>query len=122
MKIVDEATFLKLPAGTIYAKYQPCVFDEIAIKDESVPRDGPVTWYLQELMPWFADNSGSDDYFDTLHAIERGEPSPPFDYDCTVKDGCYEHDQLFAVFEKPDVEALIGRLQKALSDGYPASA
>jgi hypothetical protein len=122
MKIVDEPTFLALPAGTLYAKYEPINFGELAIKDESTPAKDPATWYLQDLIPWFEGTHDSGAWFDAWDAIGRGEPSPPLDYDCTVKDGCYEHAQLFAVFEKPDVEALIARLQKALSDGYPASA
>lgn len=27
MKIVDRETFIRMPAGTIYAPYKPCIFD-----------------------------------------------------------------------------------------------
>lgn len=114
MRIVDEATFLAMPAGTIYAKYEPINTGEIAIKDESTPH----TWWYQDLLPWFDGCEDSGQFFDTWEAIQRGEPSPPLDYDFTDKDGLYNHGQLFAVFEKRDVEALIGRLQRALADGY----
>ena len=41
MKIVDLPTFLALPPGAIYAKYKPCVFGELAIKDDSFPSINP---------------------------------------------------------------------------------
>lgn len=114
MKIVDLATFLALPPGTLYAKYQPCVFGELAIKEESMPP----TWWLQDLVPWFEGASDSGAYFDILDTIDAGQPSPPMDFDCTVKDGLYDKEQRFAVFDRPDVEALISRLQRALGEGY----
>jgi len=115
MKIVDLPTFLAMPEGALYAKYEPCSFGELAIKSDTV---ASVTWYYQDLLPWFEGASDSDAYFDILDAIENGEPSPPLDFDTTTKDGLYETGQRFAVFERRDVEALIARLRRALADGY----
>lgn len=119
MKIVDLPTFLAMPAGTIYAKYQPCIFGDIAIKDESWEK----TWWYQELStPWFAGREDSGAWMDTLTAIEKGEPSPPMDHLTTMRDGLYDAKQLFAVWERDDLEGLIGRLQQALADGYTDAA
>jgi hypothetical protein len=118
MRLVDLPTFLAMPAGTVYAKYEPCVFGELAIKDDSVPASDPVTWYLQDLIPWFEGCNESMGYFDALESMQRGEETPPLDYDITSKDGLYEREQLFAVFERRDVEALVARLSRALNDGY----
>lgn len=114
MKIVDRAAFLAMPDGTVFAKYQPHVFDELAIKGETMGGD----FVVQDLNPWFTTTTG-DDYFDQLIAIQAGEPSPPLDYDCAGRDGLFDQDQLFAVFDRADLEALIDRLNVALMT-YPA--
>lgn len=115
MRIVDRKTFLALPAGTVYAKYEPCVFEELEIKDA---RRGTDDWYAQGLIPSFETDKSSLDWADTLFRIAAGEQSPPFDFDRPTDDGCYDDDQLFAVFDRADVEGLIARLQRALAEGY----
>jgi hypothetical protein len=121
VKIVDLPTFLSLPAGTIYAKYEPCIFGDLHIKDESVAAGEVGTWWYQDLIPWFTTSTDSLSYLDALDKVQAGEPSPQLDYSSTSKDGLYEKDQLFAVFERRDVEALIERMQSALNDGYTAA-
>lgn len=123
MKIVNRETFLALPAGTLYATYQPCIFDELMIKGDtsySPTINGPIDFWKQELIPWFETSRDSGMYIDTLASIEAGGQSPAFDFDYPSRGGLFEEDQLFAVFEKRDVEALIARLNQALVDGYSA--
>lgn len=114
MRIVDRATFLSLPAGTVFAKFEPHVFGEVTIKEQTVGND----FVEQGLLPWFEGVDDSGAYFDTLETMVAGAPSPPLDYDCAGRDGLFDLDQLFAVFEERDVEALVARLQQALSAGY----
>ena len=53
-------------------------------------------------------------FFDKLHdALENGT-SLDMDFRCSGRDGCFEKDQLFAVWEKKDVEMLISRLQECI--------
>jgi hypothetical protein len=35
MRIVNRKTFLEYAPGTLYSKYQPCVFEDLQIKHES---------------------------------------------------------------------------------------
>lgn len=112
MKIVDRATFLEMAAGTLFAKYQPCCFDTLAIKEETSFSD----FWVQDLVPWFEGVDDSGGYFDTLARMAKGVSSPPLDYDCTSRDGLFDAGQLFAVFERDDVVALIARLTRAISD------
>jgi hypothetical protein len=114
MRIIQEPEFLTMPAGTLYAKYTPCSFGEIAIKDETVS----ATWWYQSLLPWFEGANDTGAWIDMLDAMVAGTAAAPLDFDCTEKDGLYEHDQLFAVLDRADVEALIARLQRALLEGY----
>lgn len=115
MRIVDRKTFLAMPAGTVFAKYAPCYFEALAIKGD--------TWGDDFLVQWIADAiecTGSSDFDARLfHAQEFGD-SLPMDLNSAGRDGCFDMDQLFAVFESADVVGLIVRLQEALAQSAAA--
>lgn len=113
MRIVDRKTFLEMPAGTLFAKFTPHCFDELAVKGETTGND----FVVQELIPWFEGCNDSSDYFQTIERMIAGEPSPPLDFDCTARDGLFDPEQLFAVFDNDDVDRLIARLQRARRSG-----
>jgi hypothetical protein len=116
MKIVDRKTFLAMPAGTLFAKWEPNFFRELTIKDATV---GDNDFIYQDLIPWFVDTTDCTHHDDQLMATRIGASSPPLDLEeGTSRDGFFDADQLFAVFEQSDVEALIARLQRALTEGY----
>ena len=119
MRIIDRSAFLALPAGTVFAKYEPHFFAPLTIKQATDGAD----FYVQDLIPEFVGNESEEDWTGSLDAIEDGEPSPTLDYDLIGLDGLLDRDQLFAVFEPRDVEALIARLQTALveSGARPAA-
>lgn len=113
MKIVDRKTFLAMPAGTVFAKYQPVIFGELTIKGHSVGPE-PVDYYEQRLIEVDANDLGG--MVDRLDLSQQTGYSVPLDFYCSGRDGLFDEDQLFAVFEPHDVEALILRLQQALRD------
>lgn len=113
MKIIDRATFLAMPAETLFAKYEPCCFGDLTIKLETTAHGND--FYEQDLIPWFLGTNDSGQWFDTLERVQAGEQSPPLDFDFSGRDGLYDEDQLFAVFEYNDVVALIERLQRCVS-------
>lgn len=122
MKIVARAAFLALPPGIVYARWgEPgsrnvFVFGDLEIKDDT---SAETTWFYQRLIPWPADCHDSGDWIDRMTAMQdQGADSGPLDFDTLDKDSHYEAGQLFAVFEKADVDALIARLQRALTEGY----
>ncbi len=118
MKIIDRHAFLALTAGTVFAKYEPHFFAPLTIKQATDGAD----FYVQDLIPEFVGNESEEDWTASLDAVEEGEASPPLDYDLIGLDGLLDRDQLFAVFEPRDVEALIARLQQALADsGAPTT-
>lgn len=115
MKIVDRKAFLALPAGTVFAKYQPHVFGAWEIKEGTMGED----YVVQDLFPFFAVEGDSwEEQWKVLESIKKGAPSPPMDFDCAGRDGLFDRDQLFGVLERADLEALIARLQLALAEGY----
>lgn len=108
MRIVDRQTFLAMPAGTVFAKYEPHSFRELAIKEETIGQD----FVVQDLSPWFG--SSSEEFFDTLEGLLNGAESPPLEFDFAGRDGLFDQGQLFAVLSARDLAALIARLQMAL--------
>ena len=112
MKIINREQFLKLPNGVLYAKFEPCVFGDIAIKGESTSND----WYFQDLLELDVNDSG--EFADALFKSMEEGTSIAMDFNCEGRDGLYAEKQFFAVFEKEDVLSLVERLNKTVSN-YP---
>jgi len=98
MKIVTREEFLKLPKGTLYSKWQPCVAEEIHIKDETVMDD----FCCVEI-------SNSTSFLYT------NEVSSPVNLETPYRDACArDKDQLFAVWELEDLKALAKVVNRAM--------
>lgn len=107
MKIVDRKTFLALPAGTVFSKYAPCFFEALSIKGDTYEHIGD--FQVQGIADAIV-CTGSDDFSEKLYDATLSGNSLPMDFDCLGRDGCFDADQLFAVWEPADVLALIHRL------------
>ena len=114
MKIVDRKTFIAMPPGTVFSKYEPCVFGDLLIKGDSLPND-----FCYQQIADAIDCSGSGDYEDKLFLSQETGSSLEMDFDCQGRDGCFDEGQLFAVWERGDVKALILRFQQAVEDSAP---
>jgi hypothetical protein len=121
MKVVDRATFLNLPPGTVYAKFsdpdKPNTVDmgELCIKTDYRGKP-PLDWYAVGLAAWpaYHNTNGLLDIFDRLKA---GDDLPP-DFETGTDDGMFDRGQLFAVFTDADVAALIARLERARAQAH----
>lgn len=124
MRIVDRKTFLTLPAGTIFAKFDPQPKEEnrhhlchgdVCIKGDTV---AGVDFVVQELFPWFEGADDSNQWADAMVAMLKGAASPPLDYDCGARDGLFDQEQLFAVWDQEDHRRLIAALQRAFDQAW----
>lgn len=114
MRIVNLEEFRAMPNGILYSKYTPSYFDGLMIKDETWESD-----FLYRDLIGNIRNEGDFDFLDKLDQMESdSKNSFPLEFDCRARDGLYEKEQLFAIYEKEDVVGLIECLQKALKDGY----
>ncbi|KQM88645.1 hypothetical protein ASE67_02575 [Sphingomonas sp. Leaf23] len=115
MRIVDRATFLAMPAGTLFAKADTpnCYgFGPLTLKGETTGND----FYEQRLI---GDVEGADDserWIQAYDAMVAGE-AKAIDLDIEGRDGLFDDDQLFAVFDRSDHINLIKRLIDALDQG-----
>jgi hypothetical protein len=114
MKILNLQQFLMLPENILYTKFDngSFKFSDIAIKDKSLKED----WWFQDLMEIEAYSTG-EIYSALSNSVNKGT-SFSLDLDYVSRDGLYEEEQLFAVFEKDDVISLIERFKVTL-DNYP---
>ena len=110
MRIIDRQSFLSLPAGTVFAKFEPHVFGDLAIKGDTVGSD----FEIQALIPPFEGCVDDMAYYEALDLVVAGGQSPPLDYGSGRRDRRANKGQLFAVWDHTDVVALIDRLAAAL--------
>lgn len=105
MRILNRADFLKQPEGVLFAKYTSMgQFDLLCVKhDTIVGFDGRAfDFRYQDGMQINADDS--EEWLDVLEKAESGA-SFSLDLNCSSRDGLFDADQLFVVFEQADLEA-----------------
>lgn len=112
MKFLSKKEFLNLPAGLVFAKFKPIIFEELQVKGDTHVLQND--YYYSNFI-----EVDSEDAVDTIfRSLDSGESVPLHD-NTWMRDGDYNEEQLYAVFEKQDVEQMVERLQESL-ESYPA--
>lgn len=113
MRIFRRAAFLNLPAGVIFAKGKPWYFETLSRKDETIHDQGrPIDWYYQDLVN-IDMGADSGEWHDRLdHMLEYGSSQPM--EDAVGRDGCFDDEDLFLVFEPADLVNLQVIIAEAL--------
>lgn len=109
MKIINLAEFRAMPEGTVFCKYEPCNFGELQIKGETWESD-----FISASLTGVIESDGSSDMFDKLLQYEKTKESFPLDIEYYGRDGLFEENQLFAVYEKKDIAQLVNKLMTLL--------
>lgn len=104
MKIVNRKEFLEMPRGTVYSKYEPTIFDELCVKMSDSEDGWGNDWIYLSLTDGFI--KGTEHDVGDLIGLEHFE----FDMEGTVRDGLFDNDQLFAVYDENDILKLIAKL------------
>lgn len=116
MKIVNRLEFMKLPSGTLYKKFTtPFAFEDLAVKFDSLSfhEDGTGDFVRMGLAEVEWDETSQ--MFDRLDEMMEQGASYPLDLDCAGRDGCFEPDAMFLVFEREDVIKLRDFLTELLA-------
>ena len=108
MKILNRAQFLAQPPGTVYAKTVGTDMQGLCIKLETYPGGD---WVFQDLIAIDATDSG--EYFARFAAMEHDGAEFPWDSGATMRDGLFDADDKFLVFDAADLDGLIAALQAA---------
>lgn len=105
MRIVDRKTFLALPPGILYHPATSYDFGNFAIKYQNLGED-----FVVQDFPYFED---CEDFIEACERLEKGE-SLTLDVDFAGRDGLYEKDRKFLIYEEKDIRILIEKLQTLL--------
>ena len=113
MRLYTRQEFLSLPAGVIFAKYEPHYFNEWQIKGNTLP---PNDFYYQDFVS--IDTSAYEEHLEACEDFVKNKTAT-VDFHDWRRDGLYETDEvLFAVLEAHEISGLIQRLQETLKEGY----
>lgn len=108
MRIVGREEFLKLPDGTVYSSYSSLgIIGGLYIKEETLDND----WWYQDCLSCVKSHD-TNEFIDTML---KAEEDNKFDFDidlaCLNRDGLYEEDDKFLIYNKQDLGKLIDRLK-----------
>lgn len=110
MRVVDRAGFLALPAGTVYAKIpQKWIVGDICVKAGNC---GDNDWFY-ESFDW-VDAGDSNEAVRRLDEMADSGASYPVQKGAG-RDGLFDPDDLFLIYEPDDVAYIAGRLTGAIS-------
>ena len=115
MKIINYDTFVKLGKNIMYSFYEPTYTSGLMIKEDTL--NGGNDWFYYDLL----DNPDQDydgeflQYPDVIEKMENGE-SIKADFSCLERDGMFDYDRKFLIYEKEDIQEMINKL-KSLLDG-----
>ena len=110
VRIISREEFLKLPCGVMFSKYEDCRFGDRCVKDINIGEHDFM--FTQMSVPVKAANDV--DYYDKCVTARLNGSSIELNYDCVERDGCFDSDQMFAVFEEADLLALREKLSKCV--------
>ncbi len=110
MRIVNLEEFRKLPAGILFCKYSPCVFGSLQLKGDTLPID----FTCCNLIASVYFEKSSNEMFDTLDRAEKTGESFMLEVDCFGRDGLFEEDELFGIYEPFDIRQLLNVLEESL--------
>ena len=102
MRIIDRKEFLECPSGTVYGEYFPWSVEGLRVKQDNCGDDD---WFYIDLI------AGVDYVGDWSSNADHGD-SFPLSFNGICRDGAFDDDQLFAIYEPADVAGLIEALEK----------
>jgi len=105
MKVVDRKTFLSMPENTVFARYKFERLMELGIKCETRGED-----FLYQDLGFSIDCDFAEDIENALNTDKIFR----YDFSTVDRDGRFELDAIFVVWDKEDVQSLINRLQECI--------
>jgi len=113
MRIVGLKEFLTLPPWTMYRKYAPCYTDDLLWKQDSLGERDFV--YVSASMP---EGFDSDAVFRACDDMSENGASYPIE-DWSARDGMFQDDQLFMVYEHADILVVQKYVENAIKSTPP---
>jgi hypothetical protein len=113
MRIYGRAAFMQLPEGVIFAKGQPWFWGDLCVKGETLhDDDGPIDFAYRNLIGIESHDTG--ELVERFEAMLQQAVSFPME-DAYGRDGCFDKDDLFLVWERADLEEMMRVMGAALA-------
>lgn len=109
MRIVNRKEFSELPNGTLFSEYNPVVFQGLFIKCEQMGSD-----YGELSLIGNVKAASSDQSFQILESAEENGTSFDLDFESYGRNGIFNEEQKYAIYERKDIEELIQALKETL--------
>lgn len=110
MRIYRRKEFLALPAGTAYCKGKEFVFEGLTFKGEGYGMAND--WFVFD--PAWVDGQDSGECLHRLDEMLQAGASYPMQ-DSICRDGLYDDDAIFLVFERADLMKLREHIDAAIA-------
>jgi len=111
MKVVDRATFLAQPRGTLFCKVRACEVEPLRIKLDSLEND----FIYRDLIELDADNSTAFADMTIAACLDKTRDELPLDWHVDMsRDGLFDADQMFAILDGDEGARLVNMLSAAL--------
>jgi len=110
MKIINKQEFLKLPEDSLYSEYKPCIISGLFIKGGTWDFGDSPSDYIELNLIENIDCESSEEYNDIL--LYRKEFK--IDYEGGGRNGFFDNEQQYVLYDKEDIQSLINTLQGLL--------
>jgi hypothetical protein len=115
MKIYTREKFMELPSGTIFAKGKPWYWGTLHIKHDTIIHEGKaIDFVVQDLISIEAHDSGQ--WSERQDEMLEAGASYPLN-EGAGRDGCFDDEDLFLVYEIEDLTALARHIGRAAAAG-----
>ena len=108
MKVIDRHELMSLPSGTVYAKGGECYFTSLEVKGETIKHQGKDADFFSRNLMW--PNGCQNEVYDTFFTKRLSFPIN----ETEGRDGCYDDDDLFMVYEAGDLKSLSAVILNAM--------
>jgi len=110
MRVYNRKEFIKLPDGVLFSKGKRWYWDGLSVKDGTNDYND---FYYTDLMTIESEDDG--DWSQKLEDMLQYGTSEPINQS-GGRDGCFDDNDLFLVFEKNDLIALREHINNAIGD------
>ncbi len=113
MKIYSRTEFMKLPEGVLFSKGKPWYWDGLHVKGDTILIDGrAIDFGERGLLSIEANDSG--ELIGRYEAMRADGASFPME-DAYGRDGCFDDEDLFLVWESDDLHEMARIIHAALT-------
>ena len=116
MKIVNKQEFYKLPSGTLFSYYKPCIINDLMVKLDTITsgiyNGDPIDFYYKDLISNV--NTDNGEYSEILINAQENKVDFDLDFEVASRDGLFEDDALYVVYNSGEIKELANKIAECI--------